>query len=59
MSLRSPEELARSKSSQLTIKDLAVGEEIKAVVTKVEEYGVLLRVDNSKIVGLCHKTEVR
>ena len=42
----------------LTIKDLSVGQEVKAVVTRLEEYGILLRIEESKVVGLCHRTEV-
>lgn len=59
MSLRSPEEIQKMKASQMTVKDLTIGEEVDTLVQRIESYGVFLRIVRTNILGLCHKREVR
>ena len=44
---------------QITFASLEVGQKLVGVVSKIEKYGVFVRIDNSKrISGLCHVSEV-
>lgn len=42
----------------LSLSAYAVGQKIDAVVKKIESFGVFLRIKNTQISGLCHKTQV-
>jgi rRNA biogenesis protein RRP5 len=44
--------------AQLGLSDFAEGQTVVAIVKKVEEYGIFLRIDGSNVSGLCHKSEV-
>lgn len=48
------------RSGQPTVKlsDLSKGQKVDAVVKKLEDYGLFLEVEGSKVRGLCHKSEV-
>lgn len=46
------------RTSFFTISDLHEGQKVFGVIRKVEEYGLFIRLDGSKISGLCHKSEV-
>jgi rRNA biogenesis protein RRP5 len=46
------------KVAQLGLSDFAEGQTVVAIVKKVEEYGIFLRIDGSNVSGLCHKSEV-
>ena len=58
MSLRSNAK-ATSDNHDLTYNDLQEGQVVKGKVKKIEDYGVFVSIDNSKLSGLCHKSEVR
>lgn len=51
-------DLSRSKPS-ITLSDLEEGQKVEGRVKRVEEYGLFIEIDGSKLSGLCHKSEVR
>lgn len=57
MSFRSSDS---SRAAEQTIKlgDLSEGQKVDAAVKKIEDYGLFLEVEGSKVRGLCHKSEV-
>lgn len=57
MSFRSGE-LKRDNRSQLKLSDLSEGQKIDGRVKKVEDYGLFIEIEGSKLSGLCHKSEV-
>lgn len=58
MSFRS-EKASRGAQDTIQLSDLAEGQKVDAVVQKIQDYGLFLQVDNSRVRGLCHKSEVR
>jgi rRNA biogenesis protein RRP5 len=50
-------ELSKLKSS-LTLADLCQGQKIEGRVKKIEDYGLFIQITDSKLSGLCHKSEV-
>ena len=58
MSFRSSE-ASRNAQPAIKLSDLSVGQKVDAVVKKIEDYGLFLEVEGSKVRGLCHKSEVR
>ena len=57
MSFRSGD-LKRDTRAQLTLSDLSEGQKIDGRVKRVEEYGIFIEVEGSRLSGLCHKSEV-
>ncbi|OSC99437.1 hypothetical protein PYCCODRAFT_1438226 [Trametes coccinea BRFM310] len=57
MSFRSGE-LKRDNRSQLKLSDLSEGQKIDGRVKKVEDYGLFIEIEGSKLSGLCHKSEL-
>ncbi|KAG6862187.1 hypothetical protein C0995_004269 [Termitomyces sp. Mi166 len=55
MSFRSS---ARKDPSQLSIGDLQIGQKIEGVIKRIEDYGLFIQIENSKLTGLCHKSEL-
>lgn len=55
MSLRSDDPRA---CANITTKDLKPGQKLSGTIRRVEEYGLFIQIDNSKLSGLCHKSEV-
>ncbi|KAF8323027.1 hypothetical protein DL93DRAFT_2049827 [Clavulina sp. PMI_390] len=47
-----------SEQSSVTFDDLVEGENVDAVVKKVELYGLFIEIKGTKISGLCHKSEI-
>jgi len=47
-----------NKASLLTLRDFQKGQTVHGHVKKVEDYGLFIEVDDSKVSGLCHKSEV-
>lgn len=43
----------------LSYGSFEVGQKVDAVVKRVETFGIFLRIDETSISGLCHKSEVR
>lgn len=47
------------KASLLTLHDFQKGHTVRGHVKGVEDYGLFIQLDDSKVSGLCHKSEVR
>ncbi len=47
-----------SRKSNITLGDLQKGQKITGSVKKVEDYGLFINIDNSRLSGLCHKSQV-
>ena len=45
-------------TSGITLGDLKEGQKVDGVVKKIEEYGLFIHIDGSKLSGLCHKSQV-
>ena len=45
-------------TSLLTLRDFQEGQVVHGHVKKVEDYGLFIELDDSKVSGLCHKSEV-
>ena len=52
-------DLKRDNQPQLTLSDLSEGQKVEGRVNKVEDYGIFIAIEGSKLSGLCHKSEVR
>lgn len=59
MSFRSIEAAQRKTSSGITLSDLKEGQKVPGSVKKIEDYGLFIQINNSKLSGLCHKSQVR
>ena len=46
------------EGSTMKMSDLSEGQKVDAVVKKIEDYGMFLEIEGSKLRGLCHKSEV-
>ncbi|EMD41956.1 hypothetical protein CERSUDRAFT_147388 [Gelatoporia subvermispora B] len=57
MSFRSGD-ITKSASTKLTLADLSEGQKINGRVKRVEEYGLFIEIEGSKLSGLCHKSEL-
>jgi rRNA biogenesis protein RRP5 len=40
------------------IEEISEGNRVTGVISRVEEYGVFVRIDGYNLSGLCHKSEV-
>lgn len=58
MSFRSSD-LPRASSSSITLRDLQKGQKVEGTVKRIEDYGLFIQINGSKLSGLCHKSEVR
>ncbi|KAH9947721.1 hypothetical protein B0H21DRAFT_852620 [Amylocystis lapponica] len=50
--------LQREPRSHLTLSDLSEGQKVEGHVKKIEDYGLFIEIDGSKLSGLCHKSEL-
>lgn len=50
---------AESSKPGLTLSDISEGQKLDGLVKKIEDYGLFIEIDGSKLRGLCHKSEVR
>jgi len=57
MSFRTGSGIA-GKTSLLALRDFQEGQTVHGHVKKVEDYGLFIELDDSKVSGLCHKSEV-
>ncbi|KAI0066486.1 nucleic acid-binding protein [Artomyces pyxidatus] len=57
MSFRSGE-LSRTSKPTLALSDLHEGQKIEGHVKKIEDYGLFIEIDDSRLSGLCHKSEL-
>ncbi|KAG6911579.1 hypothetical protein DXG01_011882 [Tephrocybe rancida] len=44
--------------SQLSLGDLQIGQKVEGVVKRVENYGLFILIENSRLTGLCHKSQL-
>lgn len=51
-------DLKREKPSLLNIGNFQEGQKVNGRVKKVEDYGLFIEIEGSKVSGLCHKSEV-
>lgn len=58
MTFKSGDLSQRSKSSRVALSDLKEGQKAEGVVSRIEDYGLFVQIKNSKLNGLCHKSEV-
>lgn len=49
---------SRNTQQAIKLSDLSEGQKVDAVVKKIEDYGLFLEVEGSKVRGLCHKSEL-
>lgn len=49
---------ATGNSSLLALRDFQEGQVVHGHVKKIEDYGLFIGLDDSKVSGLCHKSEV-
>ncbi|KAJ4499442.1 hypothetical protein C8R41DRAFT_754139 [Lentinula lateritia] len=47
-----------SKPVALTLSTLVPGQHVDGVVKRIEEYGLFIQINNSKLSGLCHKSQL-
>ncbi|KAF8640392.1 hypothetical protein AX17_000062 [Amanita inopinata Kibby_2008] len=52
------DDLARRKASNLRTSELQKGQIVDGVVKKIESYGLFIQINDSKLQGLCHKSEL-
>jgi rRNA biogenesis protein RRP5 len=45
-------------SEALTASDLQIGQKVDGVIKRIEDYGLFIQIDGSKLSGLCHKSQV-
>ncbi|KAH9486567.1 rRNA biogenesis protein rrp5 [Psilocybe cubensis] len=58
MSFRSIEASQRKTSSGVTLSDLKEGQKVSGLVKKIEDYGLFIQINDSKLSGLCHKSQL-
>ncbi|KAH8915962.1 hypothetical protein BT69DRAFT_1271010 [Atractiella rhizophila] len=49
---------AAKKKSEKSISDYQVGEKVRGTVKRKEPYGLFIKIDGSRLSGLCHKSQV-
>ncbi|TFK36889.1 hypothetical protein BDQ12DRAFT_686041 [Crucibulum laeve] len=58
MSFRSGDLSTRVRSSTLSTSTLTAGQKIDGIVKKIEDYGLFIQIEESKLSGLCHKSQL-
>jgi rRNA biogenesis protein RRP5 len=56
MTLRSGD--LKTLTGAMSLSDFTLGQKVDGVVKKVEDYGVFVEIKDTKISGLCHKSEL-
>ncbi|KIL00557.1 hypothetical protein PAXRUDRAFT_821549 [Paxillus rubicundulus Ve08.2h10] len=51
-------DLSRLSSKSLSLGDLQQGQKVTGRVKRIEQYGLFIEIDGSKISGLCHKSQL-
>ena len=46
-------------SATLSVGDLQIGQKVDGVIKRIEDYGLFIQIDGSRLSGLCHKSQVR
>lgn len=50
--------LKADSSSALSIGDIQIGQKVDGTIKKIEDYGLFIQIEGSKLSGLCHKSQV-
>ena len=50
-------DLTRAPPNSLTLSDLREGQKVIGRVKRIEQYGIFIEIEGSKISGLCHKSQ--
>jgi len=50
-------DLTRTPPNSLTLSDLREGQKVIGRVKRIEQYGIFIEIEGSKISGLCHKSQ--
>ncbi|KAF8167718.1 hypothetical protein B0H34DRAFT_645870 [Crassisporium funariophilum] len=58
MTFKSGDLSARHGPSKMTLSDLREGLKVDGVVTKIEDFGLFIQIEGSKLSGLCHKSQL-
>lgn len=58
MTFRSGDLKRDNTTPAISFATLREGHKVNGVVKRVEDYGIFIQIDGSKISGLCHKSEV-
>ena len=51
--------LSKSTRPTLSMSDFQAGQKVSGRVKKIEDYGLFIEIEGTKVSGLCHKSEVR
>lgn len=51
-------DVAEGSKSSLMLSQLSEGQKLDGIVKKIEDYGLFIEIDGTKLRGLCHKSEV-
>jgi len=49
---------SKRSGGRIQIDDLKAGQKVDGAIKRIEDYGMFIQIDNSKLNGLCHKSEV-
>ncbi|KAG8219657.1 hypothetical protein J3R82DRAFT_612 [Butyriboletus roseoflavus] len=51
-------DLTRAPPNSVTLSDLREGQKVVGRVKRIEQYGIFIEIEGSKISGLCHKSQI-
>ncbi|KAJ7783575.1 hypothetical protein DFH07DRAFT_192575 [Mycena maculata] len=51
-------DFSKASTSSLSIADLKEGQKVDGIVNRIEDYGLFIQIEGSKINGLCHKSQL-
>ena len=51
-------DLKRDTRPNIVLADLTEGQKVEGRVKKIEDYGLFIEIEGSRVSGLCHKSEV-
>lgn len=51
--------LSKTTGPTPSMSDFQAGQKVNGRVKKIEDYGLFIEIEGSKVSGLCHKSEVR
>jgi len=49
---------SKRSGGRIQIDDLKAGQKVDGAIKRIEDYGMFIQIDNSRLNGLCHKSEV-
>ena len=51
-------DLKKNAPASMTLADLTEGQKVEGRVKKIEDYGLFIEIEGSRVSWLCHKSEV-